>query len=94
MANPTPHTRPADLVPRAWREALSMAGAGPDPGRGQDGDLTAAALRAHRALSAGFGHSVGFTALGPGGDSVRGLAAFLAVYAAEQRAAQELGMAA
>lgn len=91
---PTPRARPADLVSRARREALSMAGAGPDPGRERAGDLTAAALRTHRTLSAGLGHTVPFTALVPGGDGVRGLAVFLAVYAAEQRAAQDLGVAA
>ncbi|MFE6895059.1 hypothetical protein [Streptomyces sp. NPDC057694] len=92
MPNPAP--RPADLVPRAQREALAMSGTGPRPVRDQTGGLTAAALHAHRLLSAGFGHTVPVTALGPGRDGVHGLAAFLAVYAAEQRAAQDLDVAA
>ncbi|MFD9393203.1 hypothetical protein ACFWBB_21545 [Streptomyces sp. NPDC060000] len=92
---PTPYAHTADLVTRAWREASCMAGAGPDAAAHRPpGDLTAAALRAHRTLSAGLGHTVAFTALGPRGDGVRGLAAFLAVYAAQQQSAQRPAAAA
>ncbi|MDG9720193.1 hypothetical protein [Streptomyces sp. DH24] len=75
------HTCRAELVSRAWSEALSMACPGPGPGRGSFGELAADALRAHSALSAGLGRSVPVTGLEPGGDGVRGLAVFLAVYA-------------
>jgi hypothetical protein len=81
---PTTPARKAEIVSRAWAEACSMAGA--DPGRGHrpPGALAAAALRAHGTLSAGLGQGVPLTALGPAGGGVRGLAAFLAVYAAQQ----------
>jgi hypothetical protein len=80
------HTPDAEIVTRAWAEARSMAGLGPRGGR-PPGELAAAALRAHGTLSAGLGRSVPFTALAPAfttGAGVRQLAAFLAVYAAEQ----------
>jgi hypothetical protein len=83
-----PHTADAEIVTRAWAEARSMAGLGPRGGR-PPGEVAAAALSAHGALSAGLGHSVPFTALTPAGTTdsgVRQLAAFLAVYAAQQAA--------
>ena len=93
---PGPHTRRADLASRAWTEALAMTrpdpdpdpdpDSGPDPGPGRAprpcGELAAAALREHSALSAALGRSVPLTALGPGGGT-GALAAFLAVYAAQ-----------
>ncbi|WP_327722862.1 hypothetical protein OG381_48845 (plasmid) [Streptomyces sp. NBC_00490] len=87
MPTPTTPARTVDLTSQAWAEARSMAGAGPDHGRCPPGGdrLVAAALRAHSTLSAGLGHSVPFTALGPSGGAVRGLAAFLAVYAGQDR---------
>ncbi|WP_329240888.1 hypothetical protein OG223_52965 [Streptomyces sp. NBC_01478] len=96
---PEPRTHRADLTSRAWAEALSMTHPHPDPrtrsgsgsGRAQHpyGELAAAALHEHSALSAALGRSVPLTALGPAGGGVRALAAFLAVYAArhEQRTA-------
>lgn len=81
MATPTTPARTAELTSQAWAEARSMAGRAPARGTCPPGTLTAAALRAHRTLSAGLGHSVPFTALGPTGAAVPGLAAFLAVYA-------------
>ncbi|MFI0999901.1 hypothetical protein ACIP10_33825 [Streptomyces galbus] len=76
---PTPaHT--ADLTARALTEARSMTGPG-HPRPPHDG-LAAAALRAHSALQARYGHHVPLTALTPTGDATRALAAFLAVYAA------------
>ncbi|MFG2282298.1 hypothetical protein ACGFNQ_26885 [Streptomyces asoensis] len=100
-----PHARQAEITSQAWAEALSMAGAG--PARRPPGELAAAALLAHSALSAGLGRSIPLTGLGPHagshGGSVRTLATFLAVYAhehrhrqpggAEQRGAQDLGAA-
>ncbi|MFI6340826.1 hypothetical protein [Streptomyces sp. NPDC050535] len=73
----------AELVPRAWAEALSMTCADPTHAHARRpcGELAAAALRAHSALSAGFGQRIPLTGLGPGGGGVRTLAAFLAVYA-------------
>ncbi|MFJ2162822.1 hypothetical protein [Streptomyces sp. NPDC087856] len=77
---PDPHTRRADLASRAWTEALAMT----RPGHASRpcGELAAAALREHSALSAALGRSVPLTALGPGGGT-GALAAFLAVYAAQ-----------
>jgi hypothetical protein len=43
----------------------------------------AAALKTHRMLSRGLGQNVPLTPLGPDG-AARGLAAFVAVYAAQQ----------
>lgn len=51
----------------------------------QAGELMAAALGAHRTLARGRSQSVPLTALGPHGDP-RALAAFVAVYAAQQHA--------
>ncbi|NNN35356.1 hypothetical protein HLK59_34310 [Streptomyces sp. S3(2020)] len=88
MPTPMTHIRTAELTSQAWAEARSMAGDKPDQpdhGRRAPGCLAAAALRAHSTLSAGLGHSVPFTALGPSGATVRGLAAFLAVYADQDR---------
>jgi hypothetical protein len=100
---PEPRTHRADLTSRAWAEALSMtrphpgprtgsgSGSGSGSGRAQHpyGELAAAALHEHSALSAALGRSVPLTALGPAGGGVCALAAFLAVYAArhEQRTA-------
>ncbi|MCX4818303.1 hypothetical protein OG601_47930 [Streptomyces sp. NBC_01239] len=86
---PGPHTRRADLASRAWTEALAMTRPDPDPDPGPGraprpcGELAAAALREHSALSAALGRSVPLTALGPGGGGTGALAAFLAVYAAQ-----------
>ncbi|MFF6992679.1 hypothetical protein [Streptomyces sp. NPDC010273] len=88
---PGPHTRRADLASRAWTEARAMTrpdpDSGPDSGPGRAplpcGELAAAALREHSALSAALGRSVPLTALGPGGGGTAALAAFLAVYAAQ-----------
>ncbi|MFJ2893230.1 hypothetical protein ACIO53_45120 [Streptomyces sp. NPDC087305] len=78
---PEPYTRRADLASRAWTEALAMT----RPGRAPRpcGELAAAALREHSALSAALGRSVPLTALGPDGGGTGALAAFLAVYAAQ-----------
>ncbi|WP_329374943.1 hypothetical protein [Streptomyces sp. NBC_01483] len=85
MQTPTSHAvRKAEIVSRAWAEACSMAGVGPDRGHRPPGELAAAALRAHGALSTRFGRSVPFTMAGPKGCGMQGLAAFLAVYAAQQ----------
>ncbi|MEU8577340.1 hypothetical protein [Streptomyces asoensis] len=94
-----PHARQAEITSQAWAEALSMAGAG--PARRPPGELAAAALLAHSALSAGLGRGIPLTGLGPHAGSVRTLATFLAVYAhqhrhqqadgGEQRDAQDLG---
>ena len=85
----------AELVSRAWTEALAMTSADPHPGpcSGSDGradpgcpgpgELAAHALRAHSALAQGLGRCIPVTGLSPGGGGeVRALAAFLAVYAA------------
>ncbi|WP_370102287.1 hypothetical protein [Streptacidiphilus sp. MAP12-20] len=90
MPNPKPHARKAEIASRAWAEALSMSCAVPGSAHRPSGELAAAALRAHGALSAGLGQCVPFTGLGPGGGGVRGLAAFLAVYAGEQEQQGEL----
>ncbi len=79
---PPPHTRRADLASRAWTEALAMTRPGPGRAPRPCGELAAAALREHSALSAALGRSVPLTALGPGGGT-GALAAFLAVYAAQ-----------
>ncbi|MGV4982317.1 hypothetical protein ACVB8X_23990 [Streptomyces sp. NRAIS4] len=55
----------------------------PDTDPENSDELVAAALKAHRALSRGLGESVPVTALGPDG-ALRGLAAFIAVYAARR----------
>ncbi|MEU5367341.1 hypothetical protein ABZ354_28375 [Streptomyces sp. NPDC005925] len=100
---PTPgrHARRAELASLAWTEALTMAGPHPDPGpaRRPPGELAADALRAHSALVAGLGRYVPVTCLEPGArgvHGVRGLAAFLAVYAAhyQRQDARDLGTAA
>ena len=80
---PPPHTRRADLASRAWTEALAMTRPGPGRASRPCGELAAAALREHSALSAALGRSVPLTALGPGGGGTGALAAFLAVYAAQ-----------
>ncbi|MFI1726382.1 hypothetical protein [Streptomyces sp. NPDC020489] len=88
MPTPTTHARTAELTSQAWAEARSMAGTAPDHAPRPSGRLAAAALRTHSTLSASLGHSVPvpFTALGPaGGGTVRQLAAFLAVYADQDR---------
>jgi hypothetical protein len=81
--NPVAHLRKDQIASRAWAEALAMACGDADHAHRPPGELAAAALRVHRMLSRGLGHSVPVTALGPDG-GVRGLAAFLAVYAAQQ----------
>lgn len=83
MHTPTTSLRQAEITAQAWSEAHAMAGLAPRGGR-PPGALTAAALTAHGALTAGLGRGVPFTALGPTGGAVNGLAAFLAVYAARQ----------
>lgn len=92
ILHPTSNPRRDEIASRAWAEALAMADG--DAGR-PAGELVAAALKAHRTLSRGLGQSVPVTALGPD-DGVRGLAAFVAVYATqqEQRDAPGLGAAA
>lgn len=86
---PAPHpgtrtrTRRDEIASRAWAEALAIACADPDHARRPRGELMAAALQAHRTLTRGPGPSVPLTALGPHGDP-RALAAFVAVYAAQQ----------
>ncbi|MFF0190311.1 hypothetical protein [Streptomyces sp. NPDC005244] len=81
--NPHPRTRRDEIASRAWAEALAIACADPDHARRPRGELMAAALQAHRTLTRGPGPSVPLTALGPHGDP-RALAAFVAVYAAQQ----------
>lgn len=80
--DPVPRPRQDEIASRAWAEALALAGDAGRPHRAP-GELVAAALEAHRGLSREFGRNVPVTALGPGG-GVRGLAAFLAVYAAQR----------
>ncbi|MFK0063906.1 hypothetical protein ACIQTN_32330 [Streptomyces werraensis] len=77
---PVPHPGEDDIASRAWAEALEMAHGDPDRA---PGELVAAALEAHRELSRALGRTVPVTALGPDG-GVRGLAAFVAVYAARR----------
>ncbi|TQJ37129.1 hypothetical protein OHU34_43155 [Streptomyces sp. NBC_00080] len=79
-----PPAHKAEFASRARAEALAMAGADPDRAHRPPGALAAAALRAYSTLSAGTGRSVPVTVFAAGGDGVRELAAFLAVYAAEQ----------
>lgn len=81
--NPIPHPRKDQIASRAWAEALAMACGDAGHAHRPQGELVAAALRAHRTLSRGLGQSVPVTALVPNG-GVRALAAFLAVYAAQQ----------
>lgn len=85
-----------ETVSRAWAEARSMAGPDGSAAGHPHGELLAAALRSHSALSAGLGRLVPLTALGPDGGGVRGLTAFLAVYGGRPRPgeAQEFGPAA
>ncbi|MFG2313286.1 hypothetical protein ACGFS9_32215 [Streptomyces sp. NPDC048566] len=87
---PLPEPRREDIASRAWAEALAMACADPGHARRDAGELLAAALRAHHTLTRGPRRSVPLTALGAHGD-VRALAAFVAVYAAQQDAAGECG---
>ncbi|MGY1528594.1 hypothetical protein ACW69C_33395 [Streptomyces sp. MN3] len=81
---PVPHA-PDDgtTASRAWSEALAMTREDTDAAHRSRGELVAAALSAHRTLSRDFGRSVPVTALGPEG-APRGLAAFVAVYAAQR----------
>ncbi|MFH8492353.1 hypothetical protein [Streptomyces longisporoflavus] len=84
------HAHKDDIASRAWAEALAMACGDADHAHRPPGELLAASLRAHRTLSRGLGQSVPLTALGPNG-GVLGLAAFVAVYAAQSNpAAPEL----
>ncbi|WP_329113045.1 hypothetical protein [Streptomyces sp. NBC_01465] len=87
MEEPAPRpVRPArkdEIVSRAWAEALAMACGDSDHAGRPPGELVAAALKVHRALSRGLKQGVPVTAFGPDG-GVRGLAAFVAVYAAQQ----------
>ncbi|MEV7346312.1 hypothetical protein [Streptomyces sp. NPDC093544] len=83
MPTPTTHAQKTDITSQATAQARSMAGL--DPTHSQPGCPAAAALRAHSTLSAALGHSIPFTALGPTGAEVHGLAAFLAVYATQAR---------
>ncbi|MFF7202196.1 hypothetical protein [Streptomyces sp. NPDC008141] len=79
MPEATTQQRTARLLALARTEALRMSGTG--PADRDAGAVTAAALRTHAALCARLRHSVPLTALSarPG---TRGLATFLAVYAA------------
>ncbi|MCA2205348.1 hypothetical protein ACPCSQ_17990 [Streptomyces griseoincarnatus] len=81
---PVPHA-PDDgtTASRAWSEALATTREDTDAAHRSRGELVAAALSAHRILSRDFGRSVPVTALGPDG-APRGLAAFVAVYAAQR----------
>ncbi|MFC7844325.1 hypothetical protein ACFY3O_13455 [Streptomyces sp. NPDC001046] len=93
MPDPAPHTAAhpgSDVAARARTQALAMTGQ--DTGRAHDpaGELVAAALKAHRTLERGLGGSVPMTALGPDA-GVRGLTAFLAVYAAVRHPASGAG---
>ncbi|WP_331725803.1 hypothetical protein OG264_39225 (plasmid) [Streptomyces xanthophaeus] len=94
MPSPEAHASTAEITTQAWAEALSMTCAAPDHIHPPSGVLAAAALRAHGRLSAGLGQSIPFSALGPG-CGVRGLASFLAVYAAQhEHDVRNLGTAA
>ncbi|MWA07987.1 hypothetical protein [Streptomyces sp. BA2] len=84
MPTPQPHAHKAEIASRAWDEARAMTGTAPVHIRGACGELTAAALKAYGALSAGTGQHVPFTGLGLGADGMRGLAVFLTVYATER----------
>ncbi|MGW6062994.1 hypothetical protein [Streptomyces sp. NPDC055189] len=83
-----PHQRQRqdEIASRAWAEALAMACGDADHAHRPPGELLAASLAAHRTLSRGLGQSVPLTALGPDG-GVLGLAAFVAVYAAQSNTA-------
>ncbi|MER5887853.1 phosphopantetheine-binding protein [Streptomyces sp. NPDC001941] len=72
----------AEVVARAWSEALGLAGVDGDRRLFESGATSAAALRAHSALCAGLGREVPLTALFTR-PTVRDLAVFLAVYAAQ-----------
>lgn len=89
--NQVPHPRTDEIASRAWAEALAMAVGDADPAHRPPGELVAAALKAHRTLSRSHGQSVPVTALGPDG-GVRGLAAFVAVYAAQQEQRDDRGL--
>ncbi|WP_314225095.1 hypothetical protein [Streptomyces zaehneri] len=92
MATPTTHERTAEITSRAGAEARSMAGTGPGHAhRPRRDPLAAAALRTHGRLSAGLRHSAPLPALGPTGATVHALAAFLAVYAAQDPDAPTTG---
>ncbi|MDL5205439.1 hypothetical protein [Streptomyces sp. ALI-76-A] len=78
-----PHLRRDEIASRARAEALAMACADTAHSHRPAGELVAAALKAHRTLSRGLGPGGPVTPLGPDA-GVRGLAAFLAVYAAQQ----------
>ncbi|KOV57858.1 hypothetical protein [Streptomyces sp. MMG1121] len=102
-ATPTPEqpARRAELACRAWAEARCLAGAADrapaldtGPAHPPLGELTADALRAYSALSAGLGRSIPVTGLGPGGGGVRGLATFLAVYAGQYERQDPRGLGA
>lgn len=67
---------------RAGAQAPATAPGDAAPRR-PPGELMAAALKTHRMLSRGLGQNVALTPLGPDG-AARGLAAFVAVYAAQQ----------
>lgn len=89
--NQVPHPRKNEITSRAWAEALAMACGDADHTHRPPGELVAAALKAHRTLSRGLGQNVPVTALGPDG-RVRGLAAFVAVYAAQQEQPDDRGL--
>ncbi|MGW6485628.1 hypothetical protein [Streptomyces sp. NPDC055056] len=80
---PASRTRRDETASQAWAEALAKACTHPDHARRPRSELMAAALQAHRTLTRGPGPGVPLTALGPHGDP-RALAAFVAVYAAQQ----------
>ncbi|MFG2439855.1 hypothetical protein [Streptomyces sp. NPDC048508] len=80
---PASRTRRDESASQAWAEALAKACTHPDHARRPRSELMAAALQAHRALTRGPGPGVPLTALGAHGDP-RALAAFVAVYAAQQ----------
>ncbi|MEU4469106.1 hypothetical protein AB0G20_36350 [Streptomyces sp. NPDC024017] len=90
MPDPETHTaaHPGtkdEFASRARAEALAMTGQDTGQAHRPAGELVAAALKAHRTLVRGLGRSVPLTALGPDA-GVRGLTAFLAVYAARHPA--------
>ncbi|MGW6261609.1 hypothetical protein [Streptomyces sp. NPDC055085] len=80
---PASRTRRDETASQAWAEALAKACTHPDHACRPRSELMAAALQAHRTLTRGPGPGVPLTALGPHGDP-RALAAFVAVYAAQQ----------
>ncbi|KOU40404.1 hypothetical protein [Streptomyces sp. WM6378] len=81
--NPVTPLRKDEIVSRAWAEALAMACGDADHAHRPQGELVAAALKAHHTLSRGLGHSGPVAAVGSDG-GVRWLAAFVAEYAAHQ----------